>query len=294
MPVPSQHHQQRARSSQEQPDALLVRYMAQRQAFRGDLQNARGMNPVTPNSGVIAPNVGAAGHVDMTTPKSLGDLSVTPLSTSMCGLISPTRTSSELPLDQFLRQVGRQKTVRWYARLQRLRLTSAQQIPPSGMLLSLVGAGPGDRRCRLKRSECSWKPALRRGSISRSSTSLGSCRRTLPFIYCSPWPPGSSDISDLAATLLIEVEPTCPLTCEDALRMLGCWQVSDHLVPFYLKLMFGKARLLEALASMVGEMDRPGHQPMGTVAYWVRFPSVETIDGNMLDRDRRFRALAQE
>lgn len=101
-----------------------------------------------------------------------------------------------------------------------------------------------------------------------------------------------SDISDLAACLLIEVEPRCPLTCEDALRMLADWQVSDHLVPFYLKLMFGKASLLEAVASMAAQMDRPGAQPMRTIAYWVKFPSVETIDGFMRDRAKGTRGSA--
>jgi hypothetical protein len=101
-----------------------------------------------------------------------------------------------------------------------------------------------------------------------------------------------SDISDIAAALLVEREPTCPLACEDALRMLGAWQVSDSLTPFYLKQMFGKARLLEALASLSGQMDRPGHEPMRTVAYWVRLPSVETLYGYMFDRDRESRLPA--
>ena len=54
--------------------------------------------------------------------------------------------------------------------------------------------------------------------------------------------------------LFIEVEPTCPVSCEDALRMLTEWQVSDRALPFYLKLMLGRVSpLLEALVSVAGQ-----------------------------------------
>jgi hypothetical protein len=47
-----------------------------------------------------------------------------------------------------------------------------------------------------------------------------------------------------AASLLVELDPPCHVTCEDALRLLAKgWWVGDTLVPFYLVTHFGRQQL---------------------------------------------------
>ena len=80
-----------------------------------------------------------------------------------------------------------------------------------------------------------------------------------------------------AAALLIELEPPCPVDCEVALRTLGsgCWQVSDHKVPFYLITQFGKLRLIEAVAIVSNEFDGERRHQVNTVAYHAQWPAAE-------------------
>src|SRR3954469_16464631 len=86
-----------------------------------------------------------------------------------------------------------------------------------------------------------------------------------------------------AAALLIELEPPCPVDCEVALRTLasGCWQVSDHCVPFYLISQFGKKRLIEAVAIVSNELDGERRDRVKSVAYHAHWPpagmSISTL-----------------
>jgi hypothetical protein len=95
-----------------------------------------------------------------------------------------------------------------------------------------------------------------------------------------------------AAELLLELEPRCPLSCEDSLRLLaaGSWQPSDHLVPFYLVTQFGKIALLHAAKSVARELEDEAARSVETVSYWSEFPSVSTIDVYMSRRLTRLRA----
>ena len=80
----------------------------------------------------------------------------------------------------------------------------------------------------------------------------------------------------LAAALLVDVEPPCPVGCEAALRILaaGQWQVSDHNVPFYLITQFGKSRLIEAATTLANELEGEARQSVATVAYHAHWPAA--------------------
>jgi hypothetical protein len=74
-----------------------------------------------------------------------------------------------------------------------------------------------------------------------------------------------------AVALLVELEPPCPLTCEEALRLLasGSWQPSDVFLPFYLVGQFGKIRVLEAVRTVSGELKGDPANYVRTVGYWL-------------------------
>lgn len=84
----------------------------------------------------------------------------------------------------------------------------------------------------------------------------------------------------LAAQMLVDLEPECPVSCEDALRRVaaGRWNVSDKLVPFYLISQFGKFRLASAIEAVVAEvLGREARVMVTGVGYWARLPTVEMI-----------------
>jgi hypothetical protein len=84
-----------------------------------------------------------------------------------------------------------------------------------------------------------------------------------------------------AAHLLVDVEPECPLSCDDALHLLAsyCWQVSDQLVPFYFVTQFGKREVREAVARVAADIhDSEQRRRVETVAYWINeAPAVELL-----------------
>jgi hypothetical protein len=92
----------------------------------------------------------------------------------------------------------------------------------------------------------------------------------------------------LAASLLVELEPRCPVSCEDVLRLLasGSWQVSDHLVPFYLVTQFGKARLVDAVAVVGSEFEGEARHRVATVGYHAQWPAVYLFDPSVIHRKR--------
>jgi hypothetical protein len=84
----------------------------------------------------------------------------------------------------------------------------------------------------------------------------------------------------LAAQMLVDLEPECPVSCEDALRMVaaGRWNVSDKLVPFYLISQFGKFRLAGAIQTILAEgLGQEARVMVAGVGYWARLPTVEMI-----------------
>jgi hypothetical protein len=97
----------------------------------------------------------------------------------------------------------------------------------------------------------------------------------------------------LAAQMLVDLEPECPVSCEDALRMIaaGRWNLSDKLVPFYLITQFGKFRLAGEIEAVVAAgLDREARVMVTGVGYWARLPTVEMISWYAeVRRDRLFR-----
>jgi hypothetical protein len=83
--------------------------------------------------------------------------------------------------------------------------------------------------------------------------------------------------SQVAAQMLVDLEPQCPVSCEDALRMVGegRWNVSDKLVPFYLISQFGKFRLAEAIETVVGEgLGEEARVMVTGIGYWANIPTI--------------------
>ena len=86
----------------------------------------------------------------------------------------------------------------------------------------------------------------------------------------------------VAAQLLVDLEPACPVSCRDALLTVafGEWQLSDRLVPFYLITQFGKPGLQRAAEELLAEAELSGSQATAVsgVAYWAGFPAVQLLE----------------
>src|ERR1700694_4086822 len=54
-----------------------------------------------------------------------------------------------------------------------------------------------------------------------------------------------------AALLLHQIKPACPVSCKEALRgLFGNWDVSIEEVPWYLRDVFGRQRVLQVIAEL--------------------------------------------
>ena len=91
-----------------------------------------------------------------------------------------------------------------------------------------------------------------------------------PIAVKDPYPEESPPVLD-AALLLQELSPSCPISCEDAVRaLLPEWSVSLEQVPFYLAACFGPRRVYEAIAALEPEvLDKSQKANLDTVSYWV-------------------------
>lgn len=82
----------------------------------------------------------------------------------------------------------------------------------------------------------------------------------------------------VAGRLLIELEPKCPLSCEQVLERVyeSSWNVSCKEVPFYLVSQFGKWYVLNAVESLVSSLPS-GEQRRRVegISYWARMPTSE-------------------
>ena len=82
-----------------------------------------------------------------------------------------------------------------------------------------------------------------------------------------------------AALLLYEIKPACPVSCKEAVRgLFGNWDVSIKEVPWYLRDVFGRSRVLE----IVQEWSREpiSDIEMGrlhTIGYWLGVPEAERV-----------------
>lgn len=84
-----------------------------------------------------------------------------------------------------------------------------------------------------------------------------------------------------ASRLLVELDPPCPVSCVEALRLLartGSFDPGNRLVPFYLATQFGKRAVAEAVESLrASEFAGGGPTPLDAVAYWLGVPAVELV-----------------
>ena len=91
-----------------------------------------------------------------------------------------------------------------------------------------------------------------------------------------------------AAWMLVALEPTCPLTCEEAIRaMLPDWDVSIEEVPFYLTTQFGKQGILKTIQSLREQItSEEAIVVLRTVEHWVKIPSSQLIASWVRSRPR--------
>ena len=74
-----------------------------------------------------------------------------------------------------------------------------------------------------------------------------------------------------AALLLKELSPSCPISCEEAIRaLLPEWSVSLDQVPLYLAACFGPPHLHRAIANLGSELtNKSQRSSLEAVSYWV-------------------------
>lgn len=74
----------------------------------------------------------------------------------------------------------------------------------------------------------------------------------------------------LAVSLLFELNPTCQISCEEAIRgLLSEWNVSTQGLPFYLVKQFGKSRMRDAIKQIgLSSLAKDEKTRLGTVEYW--------------------------
>jgi hypothetical protein len=65
-----------------------------------------------------------------------------------------------------------------------------------------------------------------------------------------------------ASSILVELEPPCPLPCDEAIRSIARSEMnlSNRLIPFYLSSQFGKFAVLEADRSTENRGTGPGEE----------------------------------
>jgi hypothetical protein len=80
-----------------------------------------------------------------------------------------------------------------------------------------------------------------------------------------------------AALLLHEIKPACPISCKEALRgLFGNWDVSIEEVPWYLRDVFGRQRVLEVVQEMLREqLTDQQKSRLRTIGYWLGVPEAE-------------------
>ncbi|QEL19260.1 hypothetical protein [Limnoglobus roseus] len=90
---------------------------------------------------------------------------------------------------------------------------------------------------------------------------------------------GDLTASHWAGCLLIQLEPWCPLSVEDAVREVAAsaLNLSYREVPFYLAAQFGKRAVGEAVRVVAAEFAGKNTSGLGATAYWLGMPAVELV-----------------
>ena len=80
-----------------------------------------------------------------------------------------------------------------------------------------------------------------------------------------------------AALLLYQIKPACPVACKEAMRgLFGNWDVSIEEVPWYLRDVFGRHRMLEVIKELLDEsLSERQVKCLRTIGYWLGVPEAE-------------------
>jgi hypothetical protein len=74
-----------------------------------------------------------------------------------------------------------------------------------------------------------------------------------------------------AAWLLAHLNPTCPITCREAIQEMLCdWCVSIEEVPFYLARQFGVATVRATVADLRATNTEEAQVTLDSIAYWLQ------------------------
>ena len=111
---------------------------------------------------------------------------------------------------------------------------------------------------------------------------------TFHLLYSIATTYGVETPHDAAASILVELQPPCALSCEDALRLLANadWNLSDRLVPFYLVTQFGQERVLQAVDIVKTEFDGERQARVTGVGYWAEKPAALLIEHFVAEQHR--------
>jgi hypothetical protein len=91
-----------------------------------------------------------------------------------------------------------------------------------------------------------------------------------------PW----EHLSFRAGKLLVDLDPPCPVSCAEALRMVtdGDWDLSLKEVPFYLISQFGKLQLGQTVRKLLeGASDAQEKLALETIAYWLAPATIDLL-----------------
>ena len=99
------------------------------------------------------------------------------------------------------------------------------------------------------------------------------------FLFCQAISGGRT--GDIAARLLIEIEPAPTRSCEELLDDVAKsqWDVSAKEVPFFFISQFGKRGLLESYGAFIKNSVLNDEQKLrvGTIIYWTAGPTANLV-----------------
>lgn len=90
--------------------------------------------------------------------------------------------------------------------------------------------------------------------------------------------------AQLAAAMLVELEPPCPISLDDALRAIAHSELnlSERAIPFYLFTQFGLDAIRTAVRRLATEEFAPDPPPALTgIVYFLSFPKIELARGTI-------------
>ena len=85
--------------------------------------------------------------------------------------------------------------------------------------------------------------------------------------------------------MLVEVEPRCPISIDDALRAIARsdLNLSERAVSFYLLTQFGPNEIRKAAYRLATKEFAPAPPVLTGIVYWLRVPKIELV-GHLIER----------